>query len=73
MALSMENTSWEIFGDGCIGPNCMDVAVARVKYPHIHVGNRSVSMYQIVTTNLYPSSQLTWLLGNDQECNNTHY
>ena len=27
--LSMENVSWKIFGDGCVGHKCMDTAVAR--------------------------------------------
>jgi hypothetical protein len=26
--LSMENISWIIFGDGCVGHKCMDMAVA---------------------------------------------
>ncbi len=25
----MENISWEIFGDGCVGHKCMDMTVAR--------------------------------------------
>ncbi len=27
--LSMENLSWEIFGDGCVGHKSMDMTVAR--------------------------------------------
>jgi hypothetical protein len=29
MVLSMENVSWKIFGDECVGHKCMDMAVAR--------------------------------------------
>ncbi len=29
MVLSIENVSWMIFGDGCVGHKCMDMAVAR--------------------------------------------
>ncbi len=29
MDLIMEDVSWRIFGDGCDGPNCMDIAVTR--------------------------------------------
>jgi hypothetical protein len=29
MVLSMERVSWEIFGDGCVGLNCMDTAATR--------------------------------------------
>jgi hypothetical protein len=29
MVLSMENLSWKIFGDGCVGHKCMDMTVAR--------------------------------------------
>jgi hypothetical protein len=28
-ALSMENVSWKIFGDGCVGHKCMNMTVAR--------------------------------------------
>jgi hypothetical protein len=29
MVLSMENVSWRIFEDGCVGHKCMDTTVAR--------------------------------------------
>jgi hypothetical protein len=29
MISRMENVSWEMFGDGCVGSYCMDTAVAR--------------------------------------------
>ena len=29
--LSMEDVSWRIFGDGCGGPDCMGMAVTRLK------------------------------------------
>jgi hypothetical protein len=29
MILSMENVSWKIIGDGCVGHKCMDTTVAR--------------------------------------------
>ncbi len=29
MVLSVENVSWMIFGDGCVGHKCMDTTVAR--------------------------------------------
>jgi hypothetical protein len=29
MVLSMENVSWMIFGDECVGHKCMDMTVAR--------------------------------------------
>jgi hypothetical protein len=29
MVSSIENVSWKIFGDGCVGHKCMDMTVAR--------------------------------------------
>jgi hypothetical protein len=29
MVLSMQNISWKIFGDGCVGHKCVDMTVAR--------------------------------------------
>ncbi len=29
VVLSMENVSWKIFGDGCVGRKCMDTMAAR--------------------------------------------
>ncbi len=32
MALSMENVSWKIFGDGCVGHKCMDTNSCKTHY-----------------------------------------
>jgi len=42
-----------------------------VKYPHIQTGHTAVSKYPKVVTNLYPSSQLTWLGYYETRANTT--
>jgi hypothetical protein len=44
MVLSMESISCGIFGDGCVGPNCMDMTVARPMPERIERNPRFLSM-----------------------------